>query len=53
MTINDIDNIVSELSVFGQIDGQNISGTFTEDLSIPGSGTAAVSYTHLTLPTKA
>ena len=42
VTINDIDNIVSELSVFGQIDGQNISGTFTEDLSIPGSGTADI-----------
>ena len=42
VNINDIDNIVSELSVFGQIEGQNISGTFTEDLSIPGSGTADI-----------
>ena len=42
VTIDDIDNILSELSVFGQIDGQNISGTFTEDLSLPGSGTADI-----------
>ena len=83
VTISDIDNLVSELSVFAQIEGQNISGTFTEDLSVPGSGIAdiniasnqnaglhlmdicvsdgtdatcggqTVSYTHLTLPTKA
>ena len=42
VTISDIDNIVSELSVFGQIEGQSISGTFTEDLSIPGSGIADI-----------
>ena len=42
VTINDIDNILSELSVFGQIDGQNILGTFSEDLSVPGSGIADI-----------
>ena len=42
VTISDVDNTVSELSVFGQIEGQSISGTFTEDLSIPGSGIADI-----------
>ena len=42
VTISDIDNLVSELSVFAQIEGQNISGTFTEDLSVPGSGIADI-----------
>ena len=42
VTISDIDNIVSELSVFAQIEDQNISGTFTEDLSVPGSGIADI-----------
>ena len=42
ITISDVDNTVSELSVFGQIEGQIISGTFTEDLSAPGSGIADI-----------
>ena len=45
VTITDIDNILSELSVYGLIDGQNIPGTFTENLSVPGSGTADINVT--------
>ena len=42
VTITDIDNVVSELSVYGSIDGQDLLGTFTEDLSLPGSGTVDI-----------
>ena len=42
VTIGDIDNTLSELSVFAQIEGQSISGTFTEDLTLPGSGTVDI-----------
>ncbi len=42
VTISDIDNILSELSVYGTIEGQTFSGIFTEDLSIPGAGNAAI-----------
>ncbi len=38
VSIADIDNTVSQLTVYGEIDGQNLSGTFTEDLSFPGTG---------------
>ncbi len=39
VTIADIDNSTSELSVYGSIEGQTLSGTFTQDMSIPGGGT--------------
>ena len=42
VTISDIDNTVSELSVFGSIDDSRLLGTFTEDLSVPGSGIADI-----------
>ena len=39
VTISDIDNNANELSIYGSIEGQTLSGTFTQDLSIPGGGT--------------
>ena len=39
VTIADIDNNANELSIYGSIEGQTLSGTFTQDLSIPGGGT--------------
>ena len=42
VVISDIDNTVSQLSVFGLIENQNLPGIFTEDLSIPGSGIADI-----------
>ena len=42
VTIADIDNNVNELSIYGSIEGQTLSGTFTQDLSIPGGGTGTV-----------
>ena len=42
VTIADIDNNANELSIYGSIEGQTLSGTFTQDLSIPGGGTGTV-----------
>ena len=42
VVISDIDNTVSQLSVFGLIENQNLPGIFTEDLSIPGAGIADI-----------
>jgi hypothetical protein len=42
VVISDIDNTVSQLSVFGLIENQNLPAIFTEDLSIPGSGIADI-----------
>ena len=39
VTIADIDNSTNELSVYGSIEGQTLSGTFTQNMSIPGGGT--------------
>ena len=39
VTIADIDNTANELSIYGSIEGQTLSGTFTQDMSIPGGGT--------------
>ena len=43
VSISDIDNNLNQLNVFGLIEGQSLSGIFTEDLNNPGSGSADIS----------
>ena len=43
VSISDIDNNLNQLNVFGLIEGQSLSGIFTEDLNNPGSGSANIS----------
>ena len=42
VTISDVDNSLGELSIYGSIDGRTFDGSFTEDLLLPGSGTADI-----------
>ena len=38
ISLSDIDNNINQLSIFGLVEGQQLSGIFSEDITSPGTG---------------